>query len=82
MTRVAIIGAGPYGLSIAAHLRAYGIPFRIFGAPLDSWRRHMPVGMMLKSDGFASSLSAPDDRERSPHIAPSAGFRITPLTFP
>ena len=62
MTRVAIIGAGPYGLSIAAHLRAYGIPFRIFGAPLDSWRRHMPVGMMLKSDGFASSLSAPDDR--------------------
>jgi cation diffusion facilitator CzcD-associated flavoprotein CzcO len=60
MTRVAIIGAGPYGLSIAAHLRSYGVPFRIFGTPLDGWRRHMPVGMMLKSDGFASSLSDPD----------------------
>jgi thioredoxin reductase len=60
MTRVAIIGAGPYGLSIAAHLRGYGVPFRIFGTPLDSWRRHMPVGMLLKSAGFASNLSAPD----------------------
>jgi cation diffusion facilitator CzcD-associated flavoprotein CzcO len=59
MTRVAIIGAGPYGLSIAAHLRSYGIEFRIFGTPMDSWRRHMPVGMMLKSDGFASNLSGP-----------------------
>ncbi len=59
MTRVVIIGAGPYGLSVAAHLRAHGVAFRIFGAPLDSWRNHMPVGMMLKSDGFASSLSHP-----------------------
>lgn len=59
MTRVAVIGAGPYGLSIAAHLRSHGVPFRIFGAPLETWRHHMPVGMMLKSDGFASSLSAP-----------------------
>jgi cation diffusion facilitator CzcD-associated flavoprotein CzcO len=59
MTVVAIIGAGPYGLSIAAHLRSYNVPFRIFGTPMDSWRQRMPVGMMLKSDGFASSLSAP-----------------------
>jgi cation diffusion facilitator CzcD-associated flavoprotein CzcO len=59
MTRVAIIGAGPYGLSIAAHLRSYGVAFRIFGTPMDSWRHRMPVGMMLKSDGFASNLSAP-----------------------
>lgn len=59
MSGVAIIGAGPYGLSIAAHLRAYGVPFRIFGTPLDTWRRHMPAGMLLKSDGFASNLSAP-----------------------
>src|SRR5215510_7490429 len=29
--QVAIVGAGPYGLSIAAHLRACGIRFRIFG---------------------------------------------------
>jgi thioredoxin reductase len=55
---VAVIGAGPYGLSLAAHLRERGVDFRIFGKPLDTWRAHMPENMMLKSDGFASNLSA------------------------
>lgn len=54
--QVAIIGAGPYGLSVAAHLRARGIGFRIFGKPLHSWRAQMPKGMFLKSEGFASNL--------------------------
>src|SRR6202046_2202219 len=61
MLNTAIIGAGPYGLSIAAHLRSRGIPFRIFGRPMDSWRTHMPKGMLLKSDGFASNISDPND---------------------
>ena len=56
---VAIIGAGPYGLSIAAHLKAAGVDFRIFGKPMDMWINHMPKGMHLKSEGFASSLFAP-----------------------
>src|ERR1700677_222637 len=59
MLETAIIGAGPYGLSIAAHFRARGIPFRIFGRPMDTWLNHMPKGMMLKSDGFASNLYDP-----------------------
>ena len=57
---VAIVGAGPYGLSIAAHLRAAGIDFRIFGTPMQTWRERMPKGMLLKSDGFASNLSDPE----------------------
>ena len=57
---VAIIGAGPYGLSLAAHLRAKDVDFRIFGKAMDTWRSHMPKNMMLKSEGFASNLSAPD----------------------
>jgi thioredoxin reductase len=56
---VAIIGAGPHGLSLAAHLQARGIDFRIFGRPLTTWSKHMPRNMVLKSDGFASNLSAP-----------------------
>lgn len=60
MIQTVIIGAGPYGLSLAAHLNAAGVPFRIFGSPLASWRGHMPKGMQLKSDGFASNLSSPD----------------------
>src|SRR5437764_10189158 len=54
---VAIIGAGPYGLSVAAHLRARGIDHRIFGEPMAAWRNHMPPGMHLKSDGDSSDLS-------------------------
>jgi thioredoxin reductase len=60
MTDVAIIGAGPYGLSIAAHLQKSKLSFRIFGTPMQSWRQQMPKGMLLKSDGFASSLYDPD----------------------
>lgn len=56
---VAVIGAGPYGLSVAAHLAGRGVPYRIFGRPMDSWREHMPSGMTLKSRPFASNLSDP-----------------------
>jgi len=58
-TNVAIIGAGPYGLSIAAHLRERGIDHRVFGSPLHAWRSQMPKGMFLKSEGFASNLYDP-----------------------
>ena len=57
---IVIIGAGPYGLSIAAHLRKTPLTFRIFGTPMQSWRQQMPKGMLLKSDGFASCLYDPD----------------------
>ena len=57
---VAIVGAGPYGLSLAAHLQSRGIHFAIFGPPMEVWRQHMPQGMLLKSDGFASNLSDPN----------------------
>ena len=57
---VAIIGAGPYGLSIAAYLKARGVGVRIFGRPMQTWLKNMPKGMRLKSEGFASSLYDPD----------------------
>jgi thioredoxin reductase len=56
---VAIIGAGPYGLSIAAHLGTNGVEHRIVGDPMQFWLGHMPRGMLLKSDGFASTLYDP-----------------------
>jgi lysine/ornithine N-monooxygenase len=59
---VAVIGAGPYGLSIAAHLSAAKMRVRVFGSPMATWRSHMPAGMFLKSEGFASSLSDPSGR--------------------
>jgi cation diffusion facilitator CzcD-associated flavoprotein CzcO len=60
MIDVPIIGARPYGLSIAAHLKARGMDFRIFGSPMQTWLTNMPKGMRLKSEGFASSLYDPE----------------------
>lgn len=57
-----IVGAGPYGLSLAAHLQARRLPYQIFGSAMESWRRHMPAGMILKSEPFASNLWDPDRR--------------------
>jgi thioredoxin reductase len=62
MVDVVIVGAGPYGLSLASHLRARGNPFRIFGSPMQTWRQHMPTGMFLKSEGFASNIDDPNGR--------------------
>jgi cation diffusion facilitator CzcD-associated flavoprotein CzcO len=55
---VAIVGAGPYGLSVAAHLPAGRV--RVFGEPMHTWRTRMPPDMLLRSDWEETSLSAPD----------------------
>ncbi len=74
MVETVIIGAGPYGLSIAAHLRQKNSSFRIFGRPMDSWRDHMPKGMMLKSDGFASNLYDPNSEFTLEHFCSERGI--------
>ncbi|GAC1689657.1 MAG: hypothetical protein PVS2B2_28060 [Candidatus Acidiferrum sp.] len=57
---VVIVGAGPYGLSAAAHLRFAGIDVRVFGKPMQFWADKMPAGMLLRSPRAASNLSAPN----------------------
>lgn len=79
---VAVIGAGPYGLSVAAHLRARGVPFRIFGRPMDSWLAHMPKNMLLKSDGFASNIYDPDGHFTLKHFSAESGIEYTDIGIP
>ena len=62
-TDVVIIGAGPYGLSLGAHLAPTGLRVRQFGSVMQAWKT-MPKGMFLKSQGFASSLSDPGGTHR------------------
>jgi hypothetical protein len=58
---VAVIGAGPYGLSATAHLRTVkGLDVHTFGEPMSFWERNMPVGMLLRSGWAASHLGGPD----------------------
>lgn len=56
---VAVIGAGPYGLAVSAHLRGAGLATRTFGRPMGAWRDNMPKGMFLKSAFLATSISGP-----------------------
>ncbi|WP_280878564.1 FAD-dependent oxidoreductase [Streptomyces pseudovenezuelae] len=74
MQPVAVIGAGPFGLSTAAHLRARGIPVRVFGDPMVSWRDHMPAGMLLKSTPVASNLDAPQPGHNLVDYCDAAGI--------
>ncbi|MEV0369162.1 NAD(P)-binding domain-containing protein [Streptomyces sp. NPDC050636] len=59
MYDLVVVGAGPYGLSIAAHAAAAGLSLRVLGRPMASWRDHMPTGMFLKSEPWSSNLSDP-----------------------
>ncbi|MEV0184030.1 FAD-dependent oxidoreductase [Streptomyces sp. NPDC050625] len=72
---VAVLGAGPFGLSTAAHLRARGIPVRVFGDPMVSWRDHMPAGMILKSTPAASSIDCPQRGHTLADYCDAAGIR-------
>lgn len=56
---VAVIGAGPYGLAAAAHLRAAGLEVRVFGEPMSFWRHHMPEGMKIRSPWQATHIADP-----------------------
>ena len=59
-TEALIIGAGPFGLSISAHLRGLGVEHQVVGKPMDTWRDYMPAGMFLKSEPYGSSIASPE----------------------
>jgi len=58
---VTVLGAGPYGLAVAVHLRAAGAEVCVLGDPMSFWAGSMPAGMLLRSPRVASSISDPRD---------------------
>ena len=48
-TKLLIVGAGPFGLSMAAHAKHLGIDFIVVGKPMEFWKTNMPEGMYLRS---------------------------------
>jgi len=56
---VVVIGAGPYGLSTAAHLQDAGVEPYVIGQSMAFWKRNMPGGMLLRSKSEASNIAAP-----------------------
>jgi Pyridine nucleotide-disulphide oxidoreductase len=76
---VAIIGAGPYGLATAAHLRAANVAFRIFGDAVSFWRGHMPAGMKLRSPWVATHIADPAGRHTLDEYYAEAGMDVPKL---
>ena len=80
--QVAVIGAGPYGLAAAAHLRSAGVETCIFGESMEFWRKHMPIGMLLRSKWEASYISAPDNALTLDEYELARGMRLPrPVTL-
>ena len=74
---VTIVGAGPYGLSAAAHLRKLlGLELRVFGEPMEFWERNMPAGMFLRSSWEASHIASPGSQLTLEAYAAARGNHI------
>jgi hypothetical protein len=73
---VAVIGAGPYGLSAAAHLKSAGVHTLVFGSAMSFWRQNMPKGMNLRSPLVASNLSDAAGEFTLPAYARAKGMTL------
>jgi len=71
---VVIVGAGPYGLSAASHLKSKGLEVRVFGKPMDFWATKMPEGMLLRSPRVASNISDPTHDFQLPSYETASGI--------
>src|SRR5262245_10381642 len=56
---VAVVGAGPYGLAVASHLRAAGVEVRVFGKAMEFWECQMPAGMRIRSPREGTHIADP-----------------------
>jgi cation diffusion facilitator CzcD-associated flavoprotein CzcO len=71
---VAVIGAGPFGLATAAHLKAAKLHTRVFGEAMAFWRHNMPKGMFLRSPWDATHIADPSDALSLDSYAPPRGI--------
>src|SRR5438874_2389942 len=71
---VVVIGAGPYGLAAAAHLREAGVAAQVYGDAMASWRHNMPKGMRLR---HATDIADPHNRFLLQEYVRTKGLQAT-----
>src|SRR5690348_6049241 len=73
--KVAVIGAGPYGLSIAAYLHSRRLEPMVFGRVMGFWKKNMPKGMLLRSPWEGSHIGDPNQAFTLDHFGAAEGIR-------
>ena len=61
MIPVLIVGAGPYGLSLANYMSEMGQEFKIIGKPMELWRKHTFTDASLRSEMATSEIAHPQN---------------------
>jgi thioredoxin reductase len=74
---VVVLGAGPYGLSAAAHLLAAGVEPYVIGQSMAFWKENMPGKMFLRSKDEASNIAAPQKHLSFKAYEKTLGRRIS-----
>ncbi|RXT07215.1 NAD(P)-binding domain-containing protein [Ammoniphilus sp. CFH 90114] len=62
MLDLVIVGAGPYGISLAAHAQASGLTYKLLGKPMGFWRHKMPPEMFIRTQVDYIGLSDPHEQ--------------------
>jgi FAD-dependent urate hydroxylase len=74
---LAVIGAGPHGVSAAVHLRRAGVEAYVFGDPMSFWRT-MPEGLRLRSNMSATNMVEPAGPLSLERYTEATGVRVEP----
>jgi thioredoxin reductase len=78
-----IIGAGPYGISLAAHAAASHLSYVLLGEPMNFWKEQMPQNMFIRTNPRYISLSDKDEAYTIERFSSETGTKlISPFPRP
>jgi thioredoxin reductase len=73
MLDVIIIGAGPYGISLASYAVRNGLSYKLLGYPMDFWKNQMPQNMFIRTPYELVRFPDPKNELSIHHFAKETG---------
>jgi cation diffusion facilitator CzcD-associated flavoprotein CzcO len=83
MLDLIIIGAGPYGISLATHAIEKKLSYKLLGYPMDFWKNQMPQNMFIRTPHDFVNFSDPANEFTIQRFGKETGTKlVTPLPRP